>query len=582
MTIFPKAQIDPTTKMSSSYKTIVPLKPVALSTSIVLIVLGVLVILGWLAKIPALVQIHHSFVPMQFNTALGFLLVGAALLNVVLENRKLATGLAIVAGLVGMITLIQYIFNVDLGLDEFFMKHDITTKTSHPGRMAPNTALSFLTCAIAVGITGKTEVAIRMKVLVSAMVFALGFIAFTGYLLGVESTYGWGNLTRMALHTSLGFLVAGIGFSAVYWNSALELIDQVRRNRNAWTDGYAVVLTLMVFSADLSMPLGIATGIMYVIVVLIAFNLTRRGQSYWYATVVTAFIALGYQLSPEGAESWIVMVNRGMSVIVVWIVATLINRVKQSEADILEANASLEARVAERTETLQEMNAEMSRIVYVTSHDLQEPLRTTKGVVDIFIEDFQDKLDETSERYLHMITSSVDRMSALVSSLLDYSRIGQKKVITEVDLNEVVAGVQESLAASIEMGNATINVADLPTIRGFESDLGLLFQNLIGNAIKFRRPDIDPVVTISSSENSEYWKFEVCDNGIGIEVENREEIFKIFTRLHLKKEFEGTGIGLAHCKKIVELHNGEISMVPATTFGSIFKFTILKKLTSDE
>lgn len=559
------------------------LEKLALGCGAILALLGLIVIIGWFTQNVTLIQIHPSFVPMQFNTALCFLLTGIALMAVVNGKNKASVGLVSVAGIIGFLTLMQYLLQVNLGLDELFMEHDITTKTSHPGRMAPNTALSFLTCSIAIGIPGRSELSMRSKVLTSALVFALGFVAFIGYVLSVEASYGWGSLTRMALHTSIGFLIAGIGLSSIYWKVTLQEVKTLNEHVNSWTDGYAVAVALMIFSLDISLPLGIATGIMYVVIVLMSWNLNRKGQAYWYALLVTFCISLGYFLSPDGVLGSISLINRAMSTIVVWIVAALIDKVKKSELELTTSNLLLEKRVAERTKSLQEKNEEMGRIVYITSHDLQEPLRTTRGMIDIFIEDFQQKLDAKSERYLTMINSSVGRMSALVTSLLDYSRIGQKKKLSKVDLNVVINGVIQSLEGSITQAKGTVKVAEMPTVYGYETDLALLFQNLISNAIKFRKPGVDPVVEIEASEERDQWNFEVKDNGIGIEVEHRSEIFKIFTRLHLKQEFEGTGIGLAHCKKIVELHDGDISVVPSTTFGSIFKFSLSKKPpTTDE
>lgn len=544
-------------------------------------VLGIAVIIGWITNNFALIQIHPSWVPMQFNTALGFLLIGTSLISLVYKYGRFALCIGLLVGLIGLSTLIQYVCEVDLGIDEIFMKHDIVTKTSHPGRMAPNTALGFLITAIAISISGKSELGIRYKALSSAVVFALGFVALLGYILGVETSYGWGNLTRMAAHTSMGFIIAGLGYSAIFWNQAKEEFQDLKEKMNAWTDGYAVVLAFIIFSIDLSMPLGIAAGMLYALVILMAFNLSGKNQAYWYGAMATLCITLGYKLSPTGSEEWIVIVNRVMSVLVIWVIAVLTNRVKRSELDLLNANSALEEKVRERTRSLIEKNEEMSRIVYVTSHDLQEPLRTTKGMIDIFIEDFEDKLDRKSERYLKMILSSADRMTALVSSLLDYSRIGQKKTLRTVDLDKVLNEVQDSLAGSIQESNATIVISRLPQIKGYDTDLSLLFQNLLSNAIKFRKVGVDPIVEVTCQEKRDYWKFEVSDNGIGIDIEHRDDVFKIFTRLHLKEKYEGTGIGLAHCKKIVELHGGTISVVPSSVLGCIFKFTISKNLTDE-
>ena len=182
--------------------------------------LGLLVLLGWYTHNVTLVQVMPIFVPMQYNTALGFLLCGVGLLSVGYRRPRLAMACGGLAGAVGLLTLIQYIFGLDLGIDQLLMEHYITVKTSHPGRMAPNTALSFLlTGAALLTMAWSTRPKQRPLVagLLGSIIVALGAVAFSGYLSGIETTYGWGQLTRMAVHTAAGFAVLGFGVIAFAW-----------------------------------------------------------------------------------------------------------------------------------------------------------------------------------------------------------------------------------------------------------------------------------------------------------------------------------------------------------------------------
>lgn len=178
------------------------------------LILGMLVLFGWYLNVPLLIQVHPSFVPMQYNTALGFLLCGAGLICLNFNRSHFSLGLGSITLLIGGLTLIQYIFSVDLGLDQLFMDHYITVKTHHPGRMAPNTALCFSLSGaslIVAGLSKKTPKAATFLAIFGGLILTLSSVAAVGYVVRLETAYGWGNLTRMALHTSVGFLVLGTG-----------------------------------------------------------------------------------------------------------------------------------------------------------------------------------------------------------------------------------------------------------------------------------------------------------------------------------------------------------------------------------
>ena len=198
-----------------------PLNKLAILAGALSMLLGAIVLVGWYTHNVTLIQINAAFVPMQYNTALGFLLGGVALLLLTLDRDRMAgiPGLAVL--LIGGITLIEYIGGVNLGLDQLFMEHYVTVKTSHPGRMAPNTAFCFsltgFTACFQALRFGKRSIPAVIGVL-GALIFGLGFVAFTGYFLGMEAAYGWGKLTQMAIHTAAGFIILGIGYMVLAWS----------------------------------------------------------------------------------------------------------------------------------------------------------------------------------------------------------------------------------------------------------------------------------------------------------------------------------------------------------------------------
>ncbi|CAN5828471.1 hypothetical protein BH24BAC1_BH24BAC1_32400 [soil metagenome] len=223
---------------------------------------------------------------------------------------------------------------------------------------------------------------------------------------------------------------------------------------------------------------------------------------------------------------------------------------------------------------LEFQNRELEQFAYVASHDLQEPLRTISSFVELLEESFRGKLDEESDRHFRYVLEASDRVRELIRALLDYSRLGRERLLEWVDCPKVLEEVTSDLYASIQEANASVRWEGLPTVRAYPTELKLLFQNLISNALKFRKKDAAPEITVQAEKKEGYWAFSVADNGIGIEEQFLEKIFVIFQRLHPRSEYKGTGIGLAHCKKIVGLHEGEIWAKAEPMRGSTFFFTL--------
>ncbi|WP_433613884.1 sensor histidine kinase [Dactylosporangium sp. CA-139114] len=245
--------------------------------------------------------------------------------------------------------------------------------------------------------------------------------------------------------------------------------------------------------------------------------------------------------------------------------------VQEARRLVEEANRMLEQQAAELTRS----NRDLEQFAYVASHDLQEPLRKVASFCQLLQRRYSGQLDDRADQYIGFAVDGAQRMQRLINDLLAFSRIGRlTSGFTDVDLNKVVLDASAQFDAQREATGAEIIFTDLPVVRGEEPLLGALFSNLIGNAIKFRRPDVPPRIVIDSTAGDGEFEISVEDNGIGIEPEFADKVFVIFQRLHAKETYPGTGIGLAIAKKIVEYHGGRIWIDPSPREGTLFRFTL--------
>ena len=224
---------------------------------------------------------------------------------------------------------------------------------------------------------------------------------------------------------------------------------------------------------------------------------------------------------------------------------------------------------------LETKNKETEQFAYLTSHDLQEPLRTVTNFMQLFEKNYVEILDENAVHYISTINGATKRMDTLVKSIMNYSKLGNSnKKLAYVDCRKVIEEVISDLGALIKMSNTVIEIAEMPQLNVYEIEFRQLFQNLITNAIKFCKKDNSPVIKICSEKLNDRWKLSVCDNGIGIAPIHFKRVFDIFQRINPNTEYEGHGIGLANCKKIVQLHHGEIWLESEIGQGTKFHFTI--------
>ena len=257
---------------------------------------------------------------------------------------------------------------------------------------------------------------------------------------------------------------------------------------------------------------------------------------------------------------------------------------KEAEDALRDVNESLEERVQLRTlelqqtnEALETSNAELRQFAYLASHDLKSPIRVVSNYLQLLRRRYGQELDETGLSYIDKAMEGAVRMQSLIDDVLAFSQVGQdKRPFAVVDVRKVIGTAMENLHTYLAETDGLVELGEMPRVFGNAPRLTQLFQNLIENALKYRR-DAAPQILVSAVQRGPMWEFSVKDNGIGIDPDQTRRIFVIFKRLHNRTDYSGTGIGLAICKKIVEMHGGAIwaeSEGPGT--GTDFRFTLMR------
>lgn len=375
-----------------------------------------------------------------------------------------------------------------------------------------------------------------------------------------------------------------------------------------------VFLGIIAFNRRLSLPLRKALLVicLYLLAIILLVYLGSFGPGLLYLLALTIFVTL---IFPISIALWSIAMNVAICVVFAFVIhfelldtpltriytlgswiAVSSNLVFLSAVIVaslnllfnglqatIEKESQLQKQLKKEGQTLEKMlemmetkNQELEQFAYIASHDLQEPLRTISSIVDLLEKQQRDKLDATAISYLNFLSQASSRMRALITGLLEYSRIGKERQLELVDFQAILQELLTDLDATIRESKADIFIDNLPSLPAYPIELRQLFQNLVSNAVKFRRAGIAPKIKITAKEENGHWVFSVMDNGIGIEEQFRQKIFVIFQRLHPKSKYEGTGIGLAQCKKIAELHGGKIWVESKPNQGSIFNFTIPK------
>ncbi len=364
----------------------------------------------------------------------------------------------------------------------------------------------------------------------------------------------------------------------------------------------ATLFACVIFLVDLHTDSSVAVASLYALVILYSWLLPGKFASIYVAVICTILTIISASQSEEMAvnASELSRMNLVISLVVIWICVTLVfiaqsgfssledinKRLSDNSIDLLEKVKELDKQQEELAankkqlelvnEDLRIKNQELERFSNIASHDLQEPLRTIGNMTQLIAKKYYSHFDDPGKKMMDYVTSATSRMTNLIKGLLEFSRIGNMRKTECVNCNELVNTIVLDLDTVLKAANCTIIVKELPPVSGNPVELRMLFQNLISNAIKFRKADVVPVVEVSATDGLTHVEFCIKDNGIGIEPEYYDKIFHIFQRLHTSDTYEGTGLGLAYCRKIVELHGGKIRVDSAIDVGSSFYFTLMK------
>jgi len=507
-------------------------------------VLGIVVLFGWYAHNSTLIQVLPSFVPMQYNTAAGFFISGLGGLFIAFKYKKLAIFCGGLVAAIGVLTLIEYIFGVNLHIDQLMMEHYVTVKSSHPGRMAPNTALCFSLTGLAILFLSEIIQTKRQALtigILGTLVIALGVVAFTGYLSNVEKAYGWGNLTRMAVHTALGFVTLGIGILAYAWHKG---IIEEQRNIPYW----------------LVYPTGIG-------MVTISLALWQALQAQ-----------LGFGALP------LVVLGAGLLTSALFVLIVKLAQMLWDHTKTIEnVNRDLEQEVIERKQTAIELkrakevaevaNKAKSAFLANMSHELRTPLNGILGYTQILQRDKELKPHQLEG--INVIHKSGEYLLTLINDVLDLSKIEADRIElspSDFHLGDFLQNIVDMFQMRVKQKNISFiyeKLSHLPSgVHADEKRLRQVIINLLGNAVKFTDTG---GISFKVGYHNDKIRFQVEDTGIGIASEELDNIFQPFRQAGTQMtRAEGTGLGLSITKKLVDMMGGELNVESTEGKGSIF------------
>jgi PAS domain S-box-containing protein len=650
-----------------------------------IVVIALLVLCGWMFDVIWLKSVWPGLATMKANTALGFVLAGAALWFSVSQvsaavpawRKRTAQFLSLMLGLLSLVTLIEYGLDTNLGIDEaLFVDYQHPAYASAPGRMAAMSAINFLLLSVAIFLIDvETGRGMRPSHGLVLFIVANSFLAILGYLFGIEPLYRVVAYSSMALHTAIlfvasaicvacarptnrlilsiisddaaglinrrllpaailippaigwlrwqgelaGYYSTGFGlalnitsnvaiFSVLIWSSsrAVQKLheQQVALTRtNIWQQAILNSADFTIISTDKlgtirTINNGVAKKLGYQPQELINQSIVDRihEPSELAARADALTIELGYEVSPNfdalaakarvagcDENDWTYIGKNGHKVVVRLSVSPLINsygKISGFVAIGMDVTKQRNAEVAlrESLAALDDRNRELQDFAFVASHDLQEPLRKIRMFSDRLLSEYAAQLDDRAQQYLKRNMQAATRMQTLIDDLMTYSRVATRgQSFVPVDLNKLVAAIVDDLEARIVSSSGKVEWTGLPTVKGDATQLRQLFQNLIANALKFRHPQRIPVVRVlanHASKGGSGWLIQVQDNGIGFDMAHAERIFAPFKRLHSRSEFEGTGIGLAIVRRIVERHGGHITARAVPGEGACFTIAL--------
>ena len=547
---------------------------------LIVILLGCLVLMGWSFNITFLKHPFPGTVAMNPVTALFFIFAAISLMLSNSRWQKVAFLLASLVFGLAVFKIITVVLNAPSYFDTYLfgpkVRSDVVDDISNS--MAPNTAIEFFFSGLALLFLPLQNKGIKnYSQYLALVILIISIFSISGYLYQQDTLYAVSVYIPMAIHTAIGFLILSL---ALLFASPATGIMKMMSGPHSGSQLVRLMLPLAIALPILLSALFELSGItnnsngqllhamvlMLVLVCTILFISNRLNKE----SALT--IEADAKLRIFNAELEQKVTDRTNELMIANKELAFQNKAKeQRAAELISINKELEQ--------FEHANKELKQFAYIASHELKEPLRTISNFIQIINEDYSEQLDKKAIEYLQTIDNSTKRMSALIDSLLHFSRLGIHKKLSYVDCNEIIDSVLADLNLLIKSSGATIEVSEMPKLNVYEIEFRQLFQNLITNAIKFQKKGSHPRIQIRYEKINEDDRFSVSDNGIGISPAYFDRVFDIFQRLHNTEDvFEGKGIGLAYCKKIVQMHKGDIWVESELEKGSTFYFTIFPNL----
>ncbi|MCH9614827.1 MAG: Sensor histidine kinase RcsC [Chlamydiia bacterium] len=495
------------------------------------LLLGLVVVLGWYTKTLEVIQVFNGFVPMQFNTALGFIAIGLSLILYSYGKKGAALVVGCIPFLLGGLTIFEYLFKQDLGIDEFFVRHYITTSSSSPGRMAPFTAIAFMLIShgiLALNCFKSSLNKIWLSGAFASLAFAIGFVSLLGYLFDIQAAYGWLNLTHMAIHTTIGFILSS---TSLYFLVVKGI-------------GKHVLRISLVFSALMT-------------IFLTEILLWEPLRTLSNAKIIGVF-------SPEQFRISLISV---FLILLLGIAIYLYREILRISINLDRSRIHAEEDAAGKEILLRHI-----------SHEIRNPLHAALGLLGLIKENPKGDNQESFDR----VYSSCHHILRVIENLLSITRRERGKLeLAErpfdfEDWTKSVHSICEVISSHYNLdfhfdskGNVTQQLV------GDSTKLSQIVFNLCDNALKYTSAgEINVHIEIEQQQNTALLTIRVIDTGIGIPIDKQKKVFEFFGRSANEHHLMGAGYGLAICKTYTNMMQGKIFFVSVVGKGSTFTVQI--------
>ena len=507
--------------------------------SMAVMFVGTLVLIGWLLHVPVLKSAGPALIAMNPLTAVLFILSGAALIRAGERSRKRPDKVVMICAVVillgGAMKVAECVFAFKLDFDQLLFRRELSSPGPFgPNEIAMNTAISFICCGMGLlSLDVQTRRGFRPAQMFIVMVGLMALLALIGYGYRVLPLYSFGSRLPMALNSAIGFELFAVAALAVRPSRGLMRVI------TSDTTGGSMARRLLPAAIFIPLILG-----------AFLFSSEKHGM-----------------FAMESGISLFAFAIIVLFTAVIWWNAKLLFWAEQERLKAME-------KLRQTTLELERSNTELQQFAYVASHDLTEPLRMVVSYLELLTSRTRGKLGDEEKEFIGCAVDGARRMQTLIQDLLAYARVDTRgRPLEPTDCDRVLESVLANLKVAIEESHTVITHDRLPVVQGDAVQLTQVFQNLIGNAIKFHGK-AEPKIFVGVKQEKNEWIFQVKDNGIGIDSRNFSRIFILFQRLHTRREYPGTGMGLAICKKIIERHGGRIWVESTPEHGTTFFFTI--------